>query len=126
MEGTKIIFRTEPGSVTIPVGNSVKLIGKLDVSQYPGIRLGVGSRSSSDTAVTIKLILVDGRELLFPLDTIVLEPGDSFTTVYDIPGTVLSITATAAPMPGAKESYIDLVVYGYNPCNKKSPPYCEN
>lgn len=126
MEGTKLIFRTAPGAVAIPAGDRVTLINYLDVSQYPGIRVGVGSRKSSDTAVTIKLTLIDGTEFLFPLGTIVVGPGETFTTVYDIPGTVISISAAAAEMPGAKESYIDLVVYGYNPCNKKTPPYCGN
>lgn len=124
MEGTNLIFRTKPGAVTIPANSSTSLTKDLPttgliVKAYPAIRLVCSSRVSSTSPMTIKLIFLEGRELISTLATIVLSPGENFTTIYPIPGTALSITATS----GDGDTFLDLFVYGYSPEDKYHCPH---
>lgn len=116
---TKLIFRTPAGAEVVHANSTQTLVNNLVVKNYPEIRLLCGNRTSSPASVEIKLTLVEGREFIGRLDTITLAPGESFTTVYPIPGTKISISATA----GDGDAYIDLFVYASAPNSMPNPCY---
>lgn len=113
MGQTKIIFRTPPGSATIPANTTINLTGKdgIVVKDYPAIRVLCGNRTASQSMVTVKIILKEDRELLGFLLNLPIPAGEDYTDVFQVPGTEFIITAEA----GDGESYIDLIIYGYNP-----------
>lgn len=117
MGQTTSIFRTPVGGQTIPANTTVNLTanlpgrGGLVVKDYPGIRIFCGSRISSQSVVTLRVIFTEGRELIGYLVNIPIAPGEDYTNMLPIPGTTIAITAEAGDGP----AYIDLIVYGYDP-----------
>jgi hypothetical protein len=107
--GTKLAFRTPPGGVSIPAGQS-KILGTVDVSPFSQIRVVADERVGSPTGVSIRLTMTEGNELAAQLDTLQLAPHAQVTRVYDTPGVKLTIFADAIGGTGADG--IDVLVYG--------------
>ncbi|HKO55463.1 MAG TPA: hypothetical protein VJ276_06255 [Thermoanaerobaculia bacterium] len=106
---TVLAFRTQPGAVTIPAGQS-KQLGSVDVSKFERIRVVADERIGSPSGVSIRLTITEGNELVSQLDILKLSPVSQVTRVYDVPGTKLTIFADAAP--GAGTDAVDVLVYG--------------
>jgi type III secretion protein HrpB1 len=107
--GNKLAFRTPPGGVLIPAGQS-KLLGSVDVSPFSQIRVVADERVGSPTGVGIRLTITDGNELVAQLDELQLAPHSQVTNVYDTPGTKLTIFADA--IGGTGSDGVDVLVYG--------------
>lgn len=113
MKGTQLLYRTPYGGSIIKCGTIQNLVVALKVREYPSIRLLIDNRKSSNSTVSVSLIFTEEMDLLIPLDIIILPPGKSFTKVYDIPGTALTIRVEALPENG--HDSIDLFIYGFGP-----------
>ena len=107
--GTKLAFRTPPGAVAIPAGQS-KLLGTVDVSPFSQIRVVADERAGSPTGVSIRLTITEGNELVAQLDVLQLAPHSQVTRVYDTPGAKLTIYADA--IGGTGSDGIDVLIYG--------------
>ncbi len=105
----KLLWRTQPGSVTIPAGTS-KQLGIVDVSAFSRIRIFADERVGSPSGVIIRVTLTEGAELVGQLDILSLTPHTQITKVYDIPGSKLTIFADA--LPGTGNDSVDVLVYG--------------
>jgi type III secretion protein HrpB1 len=106
---TTLAFRTPPGAVNIPVGQS-KALGAVDVHAFERIRVVADERAGSAGPVVIRLTITEGSELVAQLDTLTLQPHSQLTRVYEVPGTRLSIFADATGTSGS--SSVDVLVYG--------------
>lgn len=108
---TKLAFRTSPGGVGIPSGQS-KQLGTVDVSQFSKIRVVADDRVGSHTGVKIRLTITQGNELVAQLDVLQLTPHSQITRVYDVPGVKLTIFADSVGgiVPGGDT--VDVLVYG--------------
>jgi type III secretion protein HrpB1 len=106
---TVLAFRTQPGAVVIPAGQS-KQLGVVDVSKFSKIRVVADERAGSGTGINVRLTITEGNELVAQLDTFSLTPHSQLTRVYDVPGTKLTIFADA--VGGSGTDGIDLLVYG--------------
>ena len=106
---TTLAFRTQPGAVSIPAGQS-KQLGTVDVSPFSKIRVVADERVGSGTGVNIRLTLMEGNELVAQLDTLSLSPHSQVTRVYDVPGTKLTLFADATG--GSGTDALDLLIYG--------------
>jgi|SRR5262245_4898716 type III secretion protein HrpB1 len=106
---SKLAFRTPPGGVVIPAGQS-KQLGTVDVSPFANIRVVADERVGSPTGVSIRLTLTEGNELVAQLDVLTLTPHAQVTRVYSVPGTKLTIFADA--VGGTGTDGIDVLVYG--------------
>jgi hypothetical protein len=109
-DSTKLAFRTPPGAVVIPAGQS-KQLGTVDVSQFSKIRVVTDERAGSPTNVNIRLTITQGNELVAQLDVLHLAPHTEITRVYDVPGTKLTIFADAVG-GGTGSDAVDVLVYG--------------
>ncbi len=107
---TTLLFRTAAGAVNIPAG-TMKTLGTANVANSQQIRVVCDERIGSGTGVTIMLTITEGNELVAFLDTIVLAPHAQATRVYDVPGTLLTISAQANA--GAGNASVDVLVYGH-------------
>jgi type III secretion protein HrpB1 len=105
-----LAFRTTPGSITIP-GGQTKLLGVVDVSMYDRIRLVADERIDSTANMILRLTFTEGEELVAQLDTVLLTPHSQMTRVYDVPGTRLSVYADSVGATGTKGS-VDVLIYG--------------
>ena len=56
---TKLAFRTPPGGVVIPAGQS-KELGAVDVSPFERIRVVADERVGSGTGINIRLTITEG------------------------------------------------------------------
>jgi hypothetical protein len=110
--GTQLAFRTPPGAVAIPVGQS-KNLGTVDVHTYERIRIVADERVGSASNVVIRLTLTEGSELVAQLDTLTLSPHSQATRVYEVPGTRLTIVADATGS-GSGSASVDVLLYGYS------------
>ena len=106
---TSLAFRTTPGAVSIPAGQS-KQLGVVDVSPYSTIRVVADERVGGGTGVNIRLTITEGNELVAQLDTLTLLPHAQITRVYECPGTKLTLFADA--LGGAGSDGVDVLVYG--------------
>jgi type III secretion protein HrpB1 len=106
---TVLAFRTQPGAVSIPAGQS-KQLGVVDTSKFSQIRVVVDERAGSGTGINVRLTITEGNELVAQLDTFSLSPHSQITRVYDVPGTKLTVFADA--LGGSGSDGIDLLVYG--------------
>jgi type III secretion protein HrpB1 len=106
---TKLAFRTLPGAVSIPAGQS-KQLGAVDVSPFSTIRVVADERAGSGTGVNIRLTITEGSELVAQLDVLSLSPHSQVTRVYAVPGTKLTIFADA--IGGTGSDGVDVLVYG--------------
>jgi len=106
---TALAFRTQPGGVSIPAGQS-KVLGTVDVHNYSKIRVVADERVGSGTGLSIRLTMTEGNELVAQLDVLSLAPHSQVTRVYDVPGTKLTIFADA--LGGSGSDGMDLLVYG--------------
>jgi hypothetical protein len=106
---TSLAFRTPPGAVSIPAGQS-KQLGSVDVSPFNQIRVVADERVDSVTGIVIRLTITEGSELVAQLDTLTLAPRSQITRVYDVPGTKLTIFADA--LPGSGKDAVDVLIYG--------------
>lgn len=126
MKGTNLAFRTSPGGVSIPSGQTTNLTsgfkGGITVKSYPKIRVILTNRTVSSTPVKFLLIINQESELIAPLEEITLQPGTSFTQTYDIPGIGLTIQATSEA--GSGSNTVDALVYGYIPYSIEEKPCC--
>ena len=107
--GTNLAFRTQPGGVVVPAGQSMKL-GAVDVSPFSKIRVIADERADSQTGVNIRLTITEGDEFVGQLDTLELTPGAQVTRVYDVPGTYLTVFADA--VDGTGSDGVDVLIYG--------------
>jgi type III secretion protein HrpB1 len=107
--GTKLAFRTPPGGVSIPAGQS-KNLGVVDVSPFSEVRVVADERVGSGTGVSIRLTITEGNELVAQLDVLSLQPKAQVTRVYNVPGTKLTIFADA--LGGAGSDGVDILLYG--------------
>jgi type III secretion protein HrpB1 len=107
--GTKLAFRTPPGGVSIPAGQS-KNLGAVDVSPFSEVRVAADERVGSGTGVSIRLTITEGNELVAQLDVLNLQPKAQVTRVYNVPGTKLTIFADA--LGGAGSDGVDVLLYG--------------
>ena len=106
---TSLAFRTQPGAVSIPAGQS-KQLGAVNVSPFNKIRVVADERAGSGTGVVIRLTITEGNELVAQLDTLTLAPRSQITRVYDVPGTKLTIFADA--IAGSGNDAVDVLIYG--------------
>jgi len=106
---TVLAFRTQPGAVSIPAGQS-KQLGVVDTSKFSKIRVVADERAGSGTGINVRLTITEGNELVAQLDTFSLSPHSQLTRVYDVPGTKLTVFADA--VGGSGSDGIDLLVYG--------------
>ena len=107
---TILAFRTQPGGVSIPAGQS-KQLGQVDVAKFERVRVVADERTGSVSSITIRLTITEGSELIAQLDTLTLAPHSQVTRVYEVPGTKLSIYADAAG--GSGTDGLDVLVYGW-------------
>jgi type III secretion protein HrpB1 len=105
-----LAFRTPPGGVTIPAGQS-KQLGVVDVTHYERIRIVADERIGSGTALSVRITITEGSELVAQLDVLHLTPHAEVTRTYEVPGTKLTIFADAAP--GTGQDGLDVLVYGW-------------
>jgi hypothetical protein len=80
--GTKLAFRTAPGAVSIPAGQT-KQLGTVNVGPFERIRVVADERTGSGVGVTVRLTIMEGSELVAQLDTISLTAKSQVTRVYD-------------------------------------------
>ena len=106
---TTLAFRTQPGAISIPVGQS-RSLGTVDVHPFERIRVVADERVGSAGPVVIRLTITEGDELVAQLDTLTLQPHSQLTSVYEVPGTKLSVFADATGTSGS--SAVDVLVYG--------------
>jgi hypothetical protein len=109
---TKLAFRTAPGAVSIPVGQS-KQLGVVDVHPFERIRVVADERVGSASNVVIRLTITEGNELVAQLDTLTLSPHSQVTRVYEVPGTKLTVFADATGT-GSGSASVDVLIYGYS------------
>ena len=109
-QGTTLAFRTPPGGVSIPAGQS-KQLGTVDIAPYERIRVVTDERVGSGSGLSIRLTITEGNELVAQLDTLHLTPHAQVTRVYEVPGTKLTIFADAAAGTGTDS--VDVLVYGW-------------
>ncbi|WP_100373032.1 hypothetical protein [Bacillus sp. FJAT-45037] len=111
---TLLLFRTPPGAEVITTGVTNLTTdlpkGSIYVAPYSTLRVIITNRRASLAPVTFSLIIQQDNELILPLDTITLEPGESLTKVYPIPGTRIRIDARINESNA--ESAVDVLVYG--------------
>jgi hypothetical protein len=107
--GTVLAFRTKPGGVSIPAGQS-KELGVVDVSKFERIRLVADERAGSRSNINLRLAVTEGTEVVAELDTVTLSPRGQLTRVYEVPGTKLSIFADATGSGGTDA--LDVLLYG--------------
>ncbi len=107
--GTKLAFRTPPGAVKIPAGQS-KQLGVVDVSPFNKIRVVADERVGSGTGVNIRLTITEVNELVAQLDVLGLTPHSQITRVYEVPCTTLTIFVDA--IGGTGSDGVDVLVYG--------------
>ncbi len=103
-------FRTPPGAVSIPAGQS-KQLGVVDVAGFERIRIVADEREGSGSGLQIRVTITEGNELVAQLDVLHLTPHSEITKVYEVPGTKLTIFADAAG--GTGSDGVDVLVYGY-------------
>ena len=84
---TVLAFRTQPGAVSIPAGQS-KQLGVVDVSKFSQIRVVADERAGSGTGINVRLTITENNELVAQLDTFSLSPHSQLTRTYDVPGTL--------------------------------------
>lgn len=118
VQGTKVLFRTAPGSVQLPGGTSVELTAAeyprgICVSPYPAIRMAADNRFSAQLAVTIRLLIACGGEPFATLDSFTLLPGGQYTVAYNVPGTRLKVFAQTPIGPGYAN--VDFILFGFAP-----------
>lgn len=106
---SKLLFRTQPGSVIVPAGQT-KELGTVDVSTAAKIRIVADERVGGSSDVTVRLTIMEGNELVGPLDEFTLRPHSNVTRVYDVPGTKIGIFADAKGTKGTDG--LDVLVYG--------------
>jgi hypothetical protein len=106
---TTLAFRTPPGGVGIPAGQS-KQLGVVDVAPFERIRVVADERVGSGTGISIRLTITEGSELVAQLDVLHLAPHAQVTKVYEAAGTKLAIFADA--IGGTGSDGIDVLVYG--------------
>jgi hypothetical protein len=112
MGSNKLAFRTPPGAVSIPVGQS-KQLGTVDVQPFERIRVVADERVGSASNVVIRLTITEGSELVAQLDTLTLAPHSQITRVYEVPGTKLMVFADAVGT-GQGQAAVDVLIYGYS------------
>jgi hypothetical protein len=90
-------------------GQNINLGGR-DVSGYKQIRLFADAKAGSYGAVSITISMYEpttaGRVFVGILDNITLQPGQSVTRVYNVPGKLLSLTGTGS------KGMVSIVLYG--------------
>jgi type III secretion protein HrpB1 len=110
MGKTVLAFRTPPGAVSIPAGQS-KELGVVDVAQFERIRVVADERVGSGTGITVRLTITEGSELVGFLDLLHLAPHGQVTRVYEVPGTKLTVYADA--IGGTGTDALDVLIYGW-------------
>lgn len=107
---TVLAFRTPPGAVSVPAGQS-KQLGVVDVAPYERIRVVADERVGSGTGIAVRLTITEGNELVAFLDVLHLTPHAQVTRVYEVPGTKLTVAADA--LGGTGTDALDVLIYGY-------------
>ena len=107
--GTKLVWRTPPGAVVVPAGQS-KQLGVVDVSPFTEIRVVADERVGSPTGINIRLTITEGTEWVAQLDVLSLAPHSQVTRVYPVPCTKLTVFADA--IGGSGSDGVDVLIYG--------------
>ena len=107
---TVLAFRTPPGAVSIPAGQS-KELGVVDVHRFERIRVVADERVGSGTGISVRLTITEGNELVAFLDVLHLHPHSQVTKVYEVPGTKLTVDADA--VGGQGTDALDVLIYGW-------------
>jgi|GEM_PF-2943235 len=117
MQGTRLLFRTPGGGVSIPAGANQDLTSYnargVSVSAYPAVRVSAVNRASSAVNATFRIYMALGNELLGLLDRFTLMPGATYSVSYSVPGIALRIFAEADS--GAGPATVDCAALGYAP-----------
>jgi type III secretion protein HrpB1 len=108
--GTALAFRTPPGAVSIPLGQS-KELGQVNVKKCKRIRIAADERAGSAGPIRIRVTITEGKELVAQLDTLTLPPHTQLTRVYEMPGRELTLFADAVS-GGTGNSSVDVLIYG--------------
>ena len=108
---TELNFRTPPDGENIPAGET-RALGRTVVDRYRQIRDIADERGGSANDIDVRLTLTEGDELVAQLDVLKLTPGLEVTKVYDVPGTKLTVFATATDTKTGL-STVDVLVYGF-------------
>jgi type III secretion protein HrpB1 len=106
---TTLAFRTPPGGVSVPAGQS-KQLGIVDVAPYERIRVVADERAGSGTGMSVRLTMTEGNELVAQLDILPLTPHSQVTRVYEVPGSKLTVFADA--IGGSGTDSLDVLIYG--------------
>ncbi len=118
-EQNRLVFRTPPGSRHIPAGQTVRLTdsipGGIPTANFYTIRTYAVCRRDGTVPVAFYINVLDAEndELIFNLDQFTLQPGESLTRVYDVPGRALVVFAAAASGTGG--TGVDFGVLGFGP-----------
>jgi len=119
VQGTRLLFRTNPGGAAVPGGTTVDLTSEFPrgvcIASYPAIRMASGNRFSAELPVTIRLVLVLNNEQFSCLDTFTLLPGGQYSAAYNVPGTRLKVFAETAS--GSGNAFVDFALFGFAPYN---------
>lgn len=109
---TQLIFQPPEETFLIPVGQTMTL-GTINVQPYQQIRVVLAEYKGSPGNVVFNLIISLQGSAWGTLDTVTLSPEGNESLVYDVPGTELTIMASAVG-PGTGSVRIYALVFGYS------------
>ena len=89
----------------------IQQLGQIDFSQFAHIRVSAWTTFDSAGNVTLTLVHVVGVEFVTTMAQLVLAPGSQISAVYDVPGTVLNVTAEGSGGSTNQDS-IQVLIYG--------------
>jgi hypothetical protein len=113
---TRLIFRTRAGAqgygvATIPLGSETELGIINDVSPYRKIRVCAYERTGSASDIKLRLLPMEGNDIVGELEQISLTPNSASCKIYDVPGVRLKILAASA-RAAQGSNFIDVTIYG--------------
>ena len=110
--GTTVLLLIPKTMDYMPVNGQNVSLGHENVSGYKQIRLFANAKSGSYGAVSITISMYEpgpqGNVFVGILDNITLQPGQSVTRVYNVPGKLLVLTGSGT------NGMISIVLYGNN------------
>jgi len=110
---TFLLYRTPVGSKAVPNG-ALTIVASVDVHAYRQIRVAAGNRCGSPSPLTLLLTHQEGSELVVHMDSVILQPCQSFSRSYDVPGTTIAIQTDQRSVSGGSSDNFDLVFYAHD------------
>lgn len=112
MPKTKLLAQANPADV----GPDQAQLALLDLSSYEAIRLSAGNWELSPASVVISLSHIDqpntpNANAITLLDSFTLTPGESVSTLYQVPGEFVALLANPDP-PQTSGIKVFFIVYG--------------